>query len=260
MIAGRVMGAAKSGNEWTQNNLLLHNVEVVYQDAATFFESPELPSPTVHNEILTAENVDAVHHDDAYMFLRMLELAMSLAAGEDSAVADFVVNLFRLLGYTGRGRVARTRKSLPFFNCGENRQAYTDVCILNDISDVLLVVQEDKRHLGGYDPEPQLIAEAIAAFCSINLTRVRAIGIAPLQRKVISGIIMCGTMPTFYKIPVTGGLVEGVQRGVGPFSATIVYAHLPDLPRPVRRYMEGMKPLDNRQRIFSCYEALRRFL
>jgi len=32
-----------------------------------------------------------------------------------------------------------------------------------DASDILLLVQEDKQHLDGSDPEPQLIAEAIAA-------------------------------------------------------------------------------------------------
>lgn len=55
--------------------------------------------------------------------------------------------------------------------CGEERHAKTDVCIIDD-SEILLLVQEDKRHIDGSDPEPQLIAEAIAAFYNNNVTRV----------------------------------------------------------------------------------------
>ena len=76
------------------------------------------------------------------------------------------------------------------------KHAKTDVCIM-DASGILLLVQEDKRHLDGSDPEPQLIAEAIAIFHNNNDTRVRALGLPALQSKVIPGITMKGTMPTF---------------------------------------------------------------
>ena len=129
-----------------------------------------------------------------------------------------------------------------------------------DASDILLLVQEDKRHLDGSDPAPQLIAEAIAAFYNNNETRVKILASHALESKVMPGITMKGTMPIFYKIPVSTELVHAVQYGEYPAHETVVYAHVPPVSRPTRRYSEGMKPLDNRRIILSCYEAFKQFL
>jgi len=68
-------------------------------------------------------------------------------------------------------------------------------------------------------------------------------------------------MPTvFYRIPVTSDLVRAVQLGEYPAQETVVYAHLPPVPRPAHRCSEGMVPLDNRKIVLSCYGAFRRFL
>ena len=66
-----------------------------------------------------------------------------------------------------------------------------------DDSGILLLMQEDRRHMGGSDPEPQVVAEAIAAFHNNNETRVRALDLPPLLRKVIPCVTMNRTMPTF---------------------------------------------------------------
>ncbi|KAH9966458.1 hypothetical protein BC827DRAFT_1264446 [Russula dissimulans] len=252
---------SKSGSDWTPNDLLAYNIRVEYQDSQTFFGIANLPQPHVDNEVLIAPDAAATQNDDPYTLLRTMDLAMAVRPGEESAVDDFAVQLFKILSYTGRavGRVARTRKDLPFWVCGEQRHAKTDVCIM-DGSDILLLVQEDKRHMDGSDPEPQLIAEAIAAFYNNNDTRVRALGLPTLQNQVIPGITMKGTMPIFYKILITTELVRAVQLGEYPAHETVVYAHLPAVPRPARRYSEGMKPLDNRHVILSCYEAFKQFL
>jgi len=71
---------------------------------------------------------------------------------------------------------------------------------------------------------------------------------------------MRGTTPIFYKIKVTAELVTSVSEGTNPQVATIVYAHAPDVPRPNRRWSEGMKPLDNRHIILSCYEAFKQLV
>ncbi|KAK2464807.1 hypothetical protein APHAL10511_003225 [Amanita phalloides] len=256
-----IIRTSKPGRDWTPNDLLAYNISVEYQDSQTFFGIANLPQPHVDNEVLIAPDAAATQHDDPYILLRTMDLAIAIPPGEESAVDDFAVQLFRVLSYTGRavGRVARTRKDLPFWVCGEQRHAKTDVCIM-DGSDILLLVQEDKRHLDGSDPEPQLIAEAIAAFYNNNNTRVRALGLPTLQNKVIPGITMKGTMPTFYKIPITTELVRAVQLGEYPAHETVVYAHLPTVPRPARRHSEGMKPLDNRHIVLSCYEAFKQFL
>jgi hypothetical protein len=54
--------------------------------------------------------------------------------------------------------MTRTRADIPLILCGEQCQAKTDVCIVDE-DDIILLVQEDKEWK---DPESQLIAVAIA--------------------------------------------------------------------------------------------------
>jgi hypothetical protein len=124
----------------------------------------------------------------------------------------------------------------------------------------ILLVQEDKRHKERKDPEPQLIAEAIAVFQANNTRRTRVLGQDAIDAKVMPGITLLSSSPTFYKIPVTKDLAQAVALGRFPATPTVVYAHLPAVPRPARRLSEGMKPLDSRRHIFSCYEAFRQFV
>ena len=255
----QLIRSAKSGSDWTVNELAAYNIRVVYQDATTFFERPDLPQPSIIPEVLTATDPDDTTDDSAYELLRYMDLAMSLPPAEESAVDDFAVVLLRALGYTRRGRVSRTRKDIPLLICGENRHVKTDVCIIDD-NEILLLVQEDKRHLDNSDPQPQLIVEAIAAFAANNQVRQQTLAQPPLPSKIMSGITMKGTAPTFYKIFITTELVASVAGGVYPATPTIVYAHIPTIPRPNRRWSEGMKPLDNRGIILSCYEAFKRFV
>ena len=137
------------------------------------------------------------------------------------------------------------------------RPPQVDICVLGNaqVDDILLVVKVD-RHSRGFDPEARLISETIAAFQNNNGIRVKRLGIDPLISKVMPGIVMDGTMPTFYKIPVTPELVKAVESGERPEEETVVYVYRPDVPRPE----EGMRPLDNRYILLSCFEAFRKFL
>jgi hypothetical protein len=188
-----------------------------------------------------------------YKFVRYMDLAMSPVPAEESAVVDFVVCLLTLLGYVPRTRMTRTRADIPLTICGEQCHAKIDVCVVDE-DDFLLLVQEDNEQK---DPEPQLIAETIAAFQANNTRRTRVLG---QDAKVVLGVTLVGSSPTFYKIPVTKKLAQAVALGHFPATPTVVYAHLPAVPRPARRLSEGMKPLDNRRHILSCYEAFRQFL
>ncbi|KAH9025185.1 hypothetical protein EDB85DRAFT_1818012, partial [Lactarius pseudohatsudake] len=50
---------AKSGCQWTPNDLLAYNIDVVYQNTAAFFGPGELPLPQVDEELLnTLEAAD----------------------------------------------------------------------------------------------------------------------------------------------------------------------------------------------------------
>jgi hypothetical protein len=88
--------------------------------------------------------------------------------------------------------------------------------------EILLPVQEDKRHLEEVDPEPQLIAEAIAAF-QHNNTRLQRIGLQPIQAKTFPGITMIGSTPTFYKINDTQDLIDAVETAQYPANPTTVH-------------------------------------
>ncbi|KAJ7430712.1 hypothetical protein B0H11DRAFT_921606 [Mycena galericulata] len=127
------------------------------------------------------------------------------------------------------GRVTRTRQVIRLIICGEERHAKTDLCIFEHGRRFLLLVQEDKRQA---NPDPQLVAKAIAAFHSNNRKREQTLGLPLLPSKVIPGITTKGTAPTFFKVPVTEELVTALMGGVYPATETIVYVHLPPSPDP----------------------------
>ena len=135
------------------------------------------------------------------------------------------------------------------------RPPQVDICILDDIGATLLVVKVD-RHSRGFDPEPRFISEAIAAFHNDNIMRVERFGTTPLVGKVMPGIVMHGTMPTFYKILITVELVKAVESGGQPKQETVVHVYVPEVSQPEK----CMKPLDNRYIILSCFEAFRKIL
>ncbi|KZP11508.1 hypothetical protein FIBSPDRAFT_962263 [Athelia psychrophila] len=249
--------SAKSGSDWTHNETDAYNIHLSFRDASTFFGVAQLPAPLIDDEILTVENADDTISDANFELLSLLNLAMDASNPQESAVGDFAVSLFHALGYIRRPRVARTRQELRFLICGESKCATPDVSIIDrSLDDVILLVQEDRRFGGATDAYTQLIAEAIAAY-QVNQSTRTASGLPRLQSLVIPGILLAGTSPTFYKVPLTEVLVRCVERGEFPNTPTIVAVHLPDLPRPSRRRVEGMKPLDNRRIILQCYEAFK---
>ena len=71
------------------------------------------------------------------------------------------------------------------------------------------------------------------------------------------GIVMVGTSPAFFKIPVTQTLSTHIRHGTYPPEETRVTYCYPPVPRPAHRRAEGMKPLDNRREILKCYEAFK---
>ncbi|KIJ42733.1 hypothetical protein M422DRAFT_170821 [Sphaerobolus stellatus SS14] len=256
-----IIRTAKSGSDWTVNELDAYNITIVSQDLATFFGSDVLPLPAHHPDLVDKVTADEMEDEDSYQVARYMDLAMNPIPGEESAVDDFVMQLLRTIrGYAGRavGRDLRSRKDIPFLICGEWRHAKIDVCVM-DRNEILLLVQEDKRHMELGDPHSQLIAEAIAAVQSNNRVRDH-LGLDILDFKEMAGIVMIGTSPTFFKVPVTRDLMQAVQRGQYPSTPTVVAMHRPILPRPLRRLSEGMRHLDNRRAIIACFEAFKQFV
>lgn len=255
-----LLRSPKSGSDWGPNDLRAYNIDFKFVQAAPFFNVDPLPQPAVADEVLTRLNADDMTNDSNYKFVRYMDLAMDPAPGDESAVVDFAVYLLTLLGYVPRMMLTRTRADIPLTICGEQCHAKTDVCVVDKDENILLLVQEDKRHKYRKDPEPQLVAQAIAAFQTINTRRTHILGQDSIDAMMIPGIILAGSSPTFYCIPVTKELALAVAQGQFPATPTVAYICLPAVPRPARRLSEGMKPLDNRRHILACYESFRRIV
>ena len=78
----------------------------------------------IHQELLTILDADDMQQDHNAELIGLLDLA-----NKGEASVDFTVELFKVLRYVCRQRLACTRLDLPLFICGEERHVRTDVCI-----------------------------------------------------------------------------------------------------------------------------------
>lgn len=243
----------KSVSEWTSNDLITYNIVVHEQDELDFFGRP---LPEYSGPAGFVEHKDRVQGLDpsSLALMKRLDLASHVFNDEESAVDAFVAELLRAMGYEREETVVYTQKSLWLLMCGDYVYAKSDVCVMDTASNISLVAQEDKSHIKPSDPEPQLIAEAIAAFQQNNNIRTDGHILAPLEQQFIHGITMIDTFPKFYKIKVTSDLDLAVNFGHYPPIQTVVYRHTPRVPG---LRTTGMKPLDNRKHVLRCYEAFR---
>ncbi|KAJ7668033.1 hypothetical protein B0H17DRAFT_226209, partial [Mycena rosella] len=252
--------SAKSGNDWTENELAAYNIHVQEQTLQDFFGVEVVEAlPDVGASLSafsTTEDRINAPDDDTYRLLHFLDLAHMPKVGQAAAVDLFTEKLLTKLEYAEGRRIIMIQQVLPLFICGSSCSAQTDVCVL-DSNGSLLLVQAAKRLDNNADPEPQVIAEAIAAFQRNNFIRERELHLPVLDQMVIPAMTMHGTLPTFYKITVTAALDAAVKTGVFPAAATTVYRHIPWLPR---RNSEGMKNLANRSILLRYLEAFKQFV
>ena len=109
------------------------------------------------------------------------------------------------------------------------------------------------------DPGAQLIAKAIAAFSDNNRCR-RQIGQQIIPAKVFAGITLSGTVPIFYKIPVTDALLYSITTAQFPPQPTVVQRLVPPVQNIAKLFVDGMWPLENRHIILQCFEAFKQFI
>jgi hypothetical protein len=253
-----IIRSAKSGCVWTRNELRAYNIRVVTEDVATFFGHPQLPQPSVHQAILIHEKypIDGLPDKDDRIFYDLMKYAsLGISKKWESAVSDFTAHLCSMCGYDEPDRVIRHRTNIPFFICGAPVYAETDVCVIDPNTDIILLVHQDKGvPERPVDAEAQLVAEAIAAYQDNN-DRLNGMG-RTFDRPTIPGIVMVGTMPTFYKIDVTPALVEAVETAKYPAQTTIVHK----LVLPIELADGGMSTLDNRGVLLGCFEAFKQFM
>lgn len=157
--------SAKSGSDWSKNELIAYNISVSPVPVEEFFSSVAEPSlDHLDPNILTAPaGADGPNLSDAVIaYLGYLDLAARVT--QESSI-DFAVRTLDLLGFNERGIVVATRYAIPLTICADsNRIAQADVCLLHRPTMVLLVLIEEKTISNRTDAESQVIAEAIAAF------------------------------------------------------------------------------------------------
>ena len=253
-----IFRTAKSGNNWTTAELDAYNITIVPQSKAEFFGTNDFPDPTEPSMLgfTTNESRETATDKKTKQLIHYLDLAMDPKISLQAAVDNFAAELLRGLEYDDNDRIVFIRYAIPFLICGETSVAQTDVCVMNN-DEILLLLQEDKRLISMKDPEPPVIAEAIAAFAMNNMTRERRLNLQPRDSITFPALTMVGTTPAFYKVTVTSALSKAVQTGTYPEIETRVLRYIPALPR---RNSEGMGPLPNRLEILRCLEAFKRFL
>ncbi|PPR05272.1 hypothetical protein CVT26_011437 [Gymnopilus dilepis] len=227
---------AKSSSEWTRNELLAFNIRVENANTEEFFNTAQLPATQVSETILN--NVEMPDHPlpkDDRLFFRYLK-RVHTSGPPESRVNDFAAFILRLLDYDGQDRIICQRPELLFPMAGQHVGTRSDLCV-RDNNCYRLLVHEDKSaeveihrtvqlnhqsYSGSLvDPEPPLIAAAIAAFYQNNLHR-RFAGKSELGAECIPAIVMAGSAPIFYRIPVTVALLDALVTGTYPAEETVV--------------------------------------
>jgi len=137
----KIVLSAKSGSDWTDNELTAFNIQVDTAESATFFNTVQLPAPNVSPVILTneARPQGILAKGDRLFFHYMRDAAK----GEESSVDDFAAFILGMFNYDEPDRVIHNRKELSFIMCGAVVDAKPDVCVMSE-SEYLLLVQEDK--------------------------------------------------------------------------------------------------------------------
>ncbi|KAI0770725.1 hypothetical protein C8Q74DRAFT_1277265 [Fomes fomentarius] len=258
--------SAKSGSEWSENDSEVYNIDIQLKDTPTFYVVNNLPPSVQDQEVLTTQNAeDMVSDRNAEL---ILDLAMKPATANGSAVDDFAVEFFRLLGYVRHHRVALTRKdthsSLDLWRMETRKD--------RSLSHPSSTERNYSPRAGGQTLRKGQQSPK-SADRRIRLQQPNPKGIGPgdfgnqdmrshhCNRKLlIRHADHPGHHPRRYRtylLPVTADLVHHVRHGTYPPETTIVSAHVPVIPRPLRRHSEGMKHLDSRQAILSYYEAFK---
>ncbi|KAJ7230436.1 hypothetical protein GGX14DRAFT_410807 [Mycena pura] len=231
---------AKSGRDWSDTDLQSYRILLrSVPNAEEFFEVSPLPASSVRSELLTLTIPSDATDSVVYQILRYMELARF--SDRETHVDLFSSALLEDLGYLSRSSIVVRGFIQPLVVCGENKRAKIDVGIMNDDGFSLLV---HKTTSNPANPVAQLMVQAIATLQNLNTTLERS-GRATLRSKLIPAIVMRGTKPTFFKIPVTVELAMAVVNI--PLRTRIPVEH------------EGMWPPQNRAIILSCYEAFKKF-
>ncbi|RDB31040.1 hypothetical protein Hypma_000145 [Hypsizygus marmoreus] len=175
----------------------------------------------------------------------------------DLRTHDLVFMIFSHLRYE---QPYSSRRTLRMVTCGEKTYAKVEGSVESLWGeDTFLVVRQDNELKPWENPEAQLVACAVAAFQMLDEHRWSA-GVAPLDKKVVIGITMLRTQPTFFKIPVTAELAQCVKVGMYPANPTIVSGCKSQRPSYPPNIDPEMMRREDLRKLLQYFEALKQFL
>jgi hypothetical protein len=110
IVMANILLSAKSGSDWSDNELTAFNIQVDSVDAATFFNMGQLPDPLVSPVILTNESrpQGPLAKRDRLFFQYMKDAVK----GEKSLVNDFAAFILGMFEYDEPERVIHQRKEV----------------------------------------------------------------------------------------------------------------------------------------------------
>ncbi|KAK0209267.1 hypothetical protein DFS33DRAFT_1451965 [Desarmillaria ectypa] len=79
------------------------------------------------------------------------------------------------------------------------------------------------------------------------------------RSKHLAGFTLRGTVPTFYKIPVTADLLHSITTAQFSPQKIVVHKLIPPVPNIAKLSENGMRPLENRRIILQYHEAFKQF-
>ena len=208
---------AKSDSDWSDNELIAY-ITISPLPPGEFFPTRDPTLDHIDSVILNSFPDDA---NPAVVYLSYLDLAVR--APQESIIGNFAAETLKLLGFNGRRNTVLMHYIIPLTICGEaDRVAQTDVCLVHSPTFVLLLLVEYKTLLTNkVNAEAQVIAEAVAALQFNNKKRADH-GLDSLDTMTIPCVVMTGTRPIFYLVPVTGELSNAVIAGQYPATQTRV--------------------------------------
>jgi hypothetical protein len=150
----KFLSSAKSGSEWTQNELTTFDIQVVrVHDIASFFGgSSVLPeanvSPLVLNNVVNMR--PDLAKDERLLSEKAFFIALQLSTKEgayESAINDFSQELLRISGYGAGLQHIAQKRPMKFCMSGQIVEAVPDVCVMRMVSSnqfCALLVQKSK--------------------------------------------------------------------------------------------------------------------
>ena len=218
-------------------------------------------SPSVHQIIFDNEGYprDEIADKDDRKFFFYLQAAMAIAPEVESAVDGFTAHLLSLLGYEVGNRFIRQRKDLFLFVSSGRTLAETHISVVNQNHEILLVMQEYKKHLEKMDPEPRLIVQAITPH-QHNIFALAEDWEADCSSEDDSRYHHDWSYAEILQNPHYARLCPSVEIGQYPEQATIVHMIALSVNNLNRLVRDGMKSLNNRDIILRCFEAFKQFV